>query len=292
MGQAKAYLRPSTIAEAVRALSAANGAARPLAGGTDIIVDVREGRRAVDLLVDIKAIPELLELDYQPSRGLRMGAAVPCYRLAEDPDLRRAYPGLVDAASLIGGVQIQSRATVGGNLCTSSPAADTAPALIALGATCVLAGPAGERRVPVERFFVGPRRNVLGDGELLIAIELPPPAPGAGSAYLRFIPRNEMDIAVVGVGVWLRLDGEVIVDARVGLGAVAPTPLLVGAAAEALVGQLATRERFEAAAAAARSAAAPITDMRGSERQRRHLAAVLTRRAIERAVERARESQL
>jgi carbon-monoxide dehydrogenase medium subunit len=291
VGQAKAYLRPTTIAEAVQLLSAANGAARPLAGGTDIIVDVREGRRAVDVLVDVKAIPELMTLDFHPSRGLRVGAAVPCYRLAEDPDIRRAYPGLVDAASLIGGVQIQSRASVGGNLCTSSPAADTAPALIALGATGVIAGPAGERRVPIERFFVGPRRNVLGDGELLVAIELPPPTPGAGSAYLRFIPRNEMDIAVVGAGVWLRLDGEIIADARVALGAVAPTPLLVAAAAEALIGQPATPDRFEAAATAARTAAAPITDMRGSERQRRHLAAVLTRRAIERAVERARESQ-
>lgn len=291
MGQAKRYLRPATIAEAVQALKEANGLGRPLAGGTDIIVDVREGRRVVDVLVDVKAIPELTMVDFDPARGLRIGAAVPCFRLSEDAMLRRAYPGLIDAASLIGGIQIQNRATLGGNLCTSSPAADSAPILLALGATCVIAGPDGERRVPLDRFFVGPRRNILGESDLLIALELPPPLPGAGSAYLRFIPRNEMDIAVVGAGVWLRVEGETIVDARVGIGAVAPTPLLVDAASRALIGRPATRETFEAAAAEARAAASPITDMRGSAHQRRHLIGVMTRRAIERAVERAREDQ-
>jgi carbon-monoxide dehydrogenase medium subunit len=230
-------------------------------------------------------------LDFDPARGLRFGAAVPCFRLSEDPAIRAAYPALVDATSLIGGVQIQSRATLGGNLCTSSPAADSAPALIALGATCVIVGPEGERRAPVERFFTGPRENILREGELLVALELPPPTSGAGSAYLRFIPRNEMDIAVVGAGAWVRLDGERIVDARLGLGAVAPTPLLVEAAARALRGNPATRETVEEAAAAARAAANPITDMRGSARQRVHLAGVIARRAIEKAIERARENQ-
>ncbi|GIW06767.1 MAG: oxidoreductase [Dehalococcoidia bacterium] len=291
MGQAKQYLRPSSIDEAVRALAAANGGGRALAGGTDIIVDVREGRRQVDLLVDLKAIPELTAIDVDGAGGARIGAATPCYRIAEDTRLRRAYPGLVDAASLIGGVQIQSRASLGGNICTSSPAADSAPILIALGATCVIAGPTGERRLPVEQFFTGPRQNVLQDGEIVVAIELPPPVPRSGSAYLRFIPRNEMDIAVVGAGVWIRLDGETIAEARVGLGAVAPTPLLVVEAGRALAGKPATRETFEAAAEAARAAAKPISDMRGSDRQRIHLAGVITRRAIETAVQRARESQ-
>ncbi|MFN8535503.1 MAG: xanthine dehydrogenase family protein subunit M [Dehalococcoidia bacterium] len=289
--QAKRYVRPATLAEAVSLLSEADGGGRALAGGTDIIVDVRENRRDVDVLVDIKAIPELTGLIFDPAEGLRIGAATPCYQIAEHPGVQASYPGLAEAAGLIGGVQIQSRASLGGNLGTSSPAADSAPALIALRAVCRIAGPAGERVVPVDQFFTGPRRNVLANGEILVELRLPPPRWGDSSAYLRFIPRNEMDIAVVGAGVWLRLEGETIAEARVALGAVAPTPILVEAAGAALAGKPATRESFEAAAEAARSAASPITDMRGSERQRVHLAGVLVRRAIERAVERAREKQ-
>jgi carbon-monoxide dehydrogenase medium subunit len=201
-----------------------------------------------------------------------------------------AYPGLIDAFSLIGGVQIQGRASVGGNLCNASPAADGIPALIAHGAICEIAGPAGRRTLPVEDLCVAPGRTTLGPGELLVALWVPPPAARFGAAYLRFIPRNEMDIAVVGAGVAVTLDagGERFVTAHIALGAVAPTPLPVPEAGAALAGQPVSPETIGAAAEIARAAARPIDDMRGTAAQRRHLAGVLTRRALERAVMRAR----
>ncbi len=181
------YAAPATIAEAVRLLADKGDRARILAGGTDLIVQLREGRRHVDLLVDIKHVPEVNELSYDPKQGLRLGAAVPCYRIYEDAAIAKAYPGLIDAVSLVGGIQIQSRASVGGNLCNSSPAADTVPALIALEAVAVIAGPRGQREVPVEQFCTGPGRNVLTAGEFLVSLRLPPPRPYAGASYLRFI---------------------------------------------------------------------------------------------------------
>ena len=266
--------------------------ARILAGGTDIIVQVREGRRSVDLLVDVKSIPELNELTFDPRQGLRIGAAVPCYQIAEHGDIAKAYPGLIDAVSLIGGVQIQSRASVGGNLCNASPAADTVPALIALETICMIAGPEGSREVPVEKFCTAPGRTVLIRGELLVNMRLSPPRPGSGAAYLRFIPRNEMDIAVVGAGVSLTLDTarKRCTGARVALAAVAPTPLLVPEAAAALVDGELSDVLLEKAARAARAAARPIRDMRGDVDYRRHLAGVLTRRALQTAIARAQGS--
>src|SRR5262249_42879576 len=157
----------------------------------DILVQVREDRRDVDLLVDVKNVPEANELAYDPRTGLRIGAAVPCYRIYEDAAIGKAYLGLVDAASLIGGIQIQSRASLGGNLCNASPAADTIPALIAHEAVCTIAGPEGTRSVPVEKFCTGPGRTVLGRGEFLVGFRLPPPPKNTGTFYLRFIPRNE-----------------------------------------------------------------------------------------------------
>jgi carbon-monoxide dehydrogenase medium subunit len=286
------YAAPRTIAEAVALLSEKGDRARMLAGGTDIIVQVREGRRALDLLVDAKTIPELNELAFDPRQGLRIGAAVPCYRIAEHPELAKIYPGLVDAAALIGGVQIQSRASLGGNLCNASPAADTIPALIAHEASCVIAGPEGTREVPVEKFCTAPGRTVLSRGELLVSLRLPAPRPASGAAYLRFIPRNEMDIAVVGAGVAVTLDGSRsrCIAARVALAAVAPTPLLVAEAGHALVDGELTDTLLEKAAQAARAAARPISDMRGDVDFRRHLAGVLTRRALQTAVTRARGS--
>src|SRR5262249_30158342 len=192
------YAAPKTLAEAVALLAGKEDRARVLAGGTDILVQVREGRRDPDLLVDVKHIPELNELTYEPKAGLRLGAAVPCYRVSEHPEVAAAYPGLIDAVALIGGVQIQSRASVGGNLCNASPAADTTPALIAHRAICVITGPKETREVPAEQFCTAPGRTVLARGELLVRVVLPPPGPRFGAAYLRFIPRNEMDIAVAG----------------------------------------------------------------------------------------------
>ncbi len=285
------YIAPKTLGEAVALLAEKGERARLLAGGTDILVQLREGRRDADWVVDVKHIAELNELSYDPRQGLRLGATVPCYRIAEHPDLRRAYPGLVDAASLIGGTQIQSRASVGGNLCNASPAADTIPALIACQAVCLLAGPEGRRELPVENFCTGPGRNALRRGELLVSLRLPPPVPGSGSAYLRFIPRNEMDIAVVGAGVAVALDESRTrcTAARIALAAVAPTPLLVPDAGEVLLGTLLSEEDLDRAASKARSAARPISDMRGDADYRRHLVGVLVKRSLTLAIARAKE---
>ena len=196
-----------------------------------------------------------------------------------------------DAAFLIGGIQIQSRASLGGNLCNASPAADTIPPLIAYQATCVVAGPNGRREVPVEQFCTAPGRTVLERSELLLSLVLPAPKPNSGAAYLRFIPRNEMDIAVVGAGVWVALDDSRTrcTAARVALAAVAPTPLLVPEAGQALVDGLISDKLIDKAAMLAQAAAKPISDMRGDADYRRHLVGVLTRRALHHAISRAKE---
>ncbi len=285
------YTAPTTIAEAAALFAEKGGRARALAGGTDIIVQVRENRRDLDLLVDLKNIPEVNDLTYDPARGVTLGAAVPCYRIAQHSEIARAYPGLVDAASLIGGVQIQSRASVGGNLCNASPAADSIPALIAHEAVAVIVVPTGMRSmIPVDKFCTAPGRTVLGKGEFLICLHLPPPKPFTGSAYLRFIPRNEMDIAVVGVGVALTLDESktACVAARIALGAVGPTPLLVLEAGAALTGSKLADGDLDRAATLAQKAAKPISDMRGDADYRRHLVGVLVKRAVRKAIERAK----
>jgi carbon-monoxide dehydrogenase medium subunit len=286
------YAAPKTISEAVSLLADKGDRARVLAGGTDLIVQLREGRRDADLVVDVKHVPEVNALDFDPRQGLRLGAAVPCYRICENQALARAYPGLVDAVALVGGVQIQGRASVGGNLCNASPAADTIPALIAAEAVCAIAGPSGARELPVEQFCTGPGRNAMRPAEMLVSIRLPPPRSHSGSAYLRFIPRNEMDIAVVGAGVSVTLDERRArcTAARVALAAVAPTPLLVPEAAAALVGSSLNEADFDKAANRAQSAARPISDMRGDAEYRRHLVGVLVKRALRTATARAREN--
>jgi CO/xanthine dehydrogenase FAD-binding subunit len=282
------YGAPVSVAEAVGLLTA-HPSARLLAGGTDLLVQLRAGRKETDLVVDAKRIPELNALHYDPAHGLTLGSAVPCYRIYRDKTVARAYPSLVEVASLIGGTQIQGRASIGGNLCNAAPSADSIPLLIALGATCHIAGPRGSRDVAVEEFCVAPGRTVLQPGELLVSIHLPPPAPHSGARYLRFIPRNEMDIAVAGVGVEVVLENGRFRSARVALAAVAPTPLYVREAGEALAGSPVDEASISAAAEIARKSARPITDMRGTSDYRSHLCAVLTRRALEAAVERARE---
>ena len=284
------YAAPTSLAQATALLEGARGTARVLAGGTDLIVQLREHLRDADLVVNIKKIPELMELSYSSQLGLRLGASVPCYRIYEHAEISVAYPALADAARIVGGWQIQSRASVGGNLCNSSPAADTIPALIALGAQCVIAGPKGLREVRAESFCTAPGRNVLQNGEILATIVVAPPVPFSGSAYERFIPRNEMDIAVAGAGSWVRLssDGTTIEQARIGLAAVAPTPLFAAEASQWLSGKPATAKNFELAGEFARKVAFPISDMRGTAEFRLHLVGVLTRRTLEKAVERAR----
>ncbi len=284
------YEAPVSLDEAVRILAENNGTTLPLAGGTDLIDHVRTGRVTADLIVDVKKIPELNVLEHSAD-GLRLGAAVPCYRIYGDKRIRSRYSAVSDAARIIGGIQIQNRASVGGNLCNSGPAADSIPAMIALGTVCVMTGPAGTREVPVEDFCTGKDQNVLQPGELLVELKFPPRPPHCGSHYRRFIPRNEMDIAVVGVGASVVLDdkGENFVSARIGLGAVAPTPLFARQASDLLAGQPVRDETITKAAEAARAIATPIDDMRGTKEFRLHLTGVLTERVLKKAVERAKE---
>jgi carbon-monoxide dehydrogenase medium subunit len=283
------YAAPRSLAEATALLARANGSARILAGGTDILVQLREHLKDADLVVDVKRIPELMELSFDARQGLRLGASVPCYRIYENAEISAAYPALAEAARIVGGWQIQSRASVGGNLCNSSPAGDTIPPLYVHDARCVVVGPGGSREVPAREFCTGPGRNVLRPGEMLATILIPPPAPKSGSAYERFIPRNEMDIAVVGVASWVRLnpDGETIAEARIALGAVAPTPRLATDASRWLAGKPATEDTFARAGELARQTASPIGDMRGTAEFRVHLVGVLTKRTLARAVARA-----
>jgi carbon-monoxide dehydrogenase medium subunit len=284
------YAAATSIDEAVGLLAARGDKAKILAGGTDILVQLREGLRDADLIVDIKKIPELTTLSYDSRRGLSLGASVPCYRVYGDAKICAAYPALVDAARIIGGWQIQSRGSIGGNLCNSSPAADSIPALIALAAKCLIAGPDGRRSVPVAQFCTAPGRNVLRRGELLVALEFPPPVAHEGSRYLRFIPRNEMDIAVVGAGAWVRLNakGDTIEAARLGLAAVAPTPLATVEVDGWLAGKPASEATFAEAGNRARALAKPISDMRSPAEYRVHVVGVMAARALAGATERAR----
>lgn len=285
--QALKYQRATTLDQAVQLLADSGPAGHVLAGGTDIIVQARARSVDVDLLVDVKGIPELSQLAYDAATGLTIGAALPCYRIYADADVQQHYPALVDSTSLIGGTAIQGRASIGGNLCNASPSADAIPTMIVLEGTATIAGPNGARDVPVEDFCTGPGQSVLQPGEVLVSIHFPPPAADSGARFLRFIPRNEMDIAVVNSASALRFDGDTVSWARVAVGAAAPTPLLVAAAADALVGQPLTDDSIAAAATAAREATSPIDDMRGTIKQRRHLAAVLTERTLRGAAERA-----
>ncbi|MBM3945153.1 MAG: xanthine dehydrogenase family protein subunit M [SAR202 cluster bacterium] len=282
------YERPSTVAEAVKILSKHGEKARAFAGGTDILVQLRGGRRAVDVLVDSKGIAELNELSFDPKKGLTVGAAVPCYKIYGDKKIAAAYPGLIDSATIIGGIQIQGRASLGGNLCNAAPSADGIPAMIAYNGVATIAGPKGRRKVNVEDFCTAPGKTVLKPGELLVSINFPAPPKGFGANYIRFIPRNEMDIAVAGAGVSVLVANGKVKEARVTLSAVAPTPLFVKAAGDAMKGKAADAKAIQAAADAASKAAKPITDMRGTAEFRTHLCEVLTRRALETAIKRAK----
>ncbi len=288
-----AYEAPGSIDEAVALLDKHGDRARPIAGGTDVLVQARANRWDLDAIVDVKNIPELTQISHYPDGSVSIGAAVPCYQIYEDQKIRDSFPGIIDAVEMIGGIQIQSRASLGGNLCNSSPSADGICPLIAYNAVCHIAGPGGDddhRDVAVEDFCTGPGSNVLGRGEILVSLVLPNPGANFGAAYERFIPRNEMDIAVAGAGVSVKLNdaGDTFEAARVALAAVAPVPLVVPAAEAALVGNPVNDATIEAAAAAAADAASPISDMRGTIDQRKHLSGVLARRMINKAVERAR----
>ena len=285
------FASPHSVREAVELLNDANGSARVLAGGTDLLVQLRGGRfDDVNLVVDGKNIPELNEITYDPEGGLTLGAAVPCHRIYGNAAIARAYPGLIDAATLIGGTQIQGRASFGGNLCNSTPSGDSIPAMIAHSAVANIEGPDGSRQVAVEDFCTGPGSNVLGRGEMLVSISFPAPSSGFGANYMRFIPRNEMDIAVAGAGTSVVLENGNIKSARVALAAVAPTPLYVSAIGDAIAGKPANEETLAEAGQMAKDAASPITDMRGTIEYRKHLCDVLTRRSLQIAIDRAKEN--
>ncbi len=284
------YASPTSLSEALDILAKDGDRTRALAGGTDILVQLRARRRQPDILLNVKSIPELNELSYDASSGLTIGAAVECYKIYEDAAVKEHYAALVDCTSIIGGIQIQGRASVGGNLCNAAPSADSIPALIAYGATANIAGPKGTRSVPVEDVCTRPGQTILGADELLVSVSVPAPAANSGARYIRFIPRNEMDIAVVGAGVSVELDGDTIKSARVSLASVAPTPLFVTEAGDALAGQAISDEAIRKASGLAQAAAKPITDMRGTIEFRTHLCEVLTRRALNTAIERAKEA--
>ncbi len=285
------FKSPNSVEEAVDLLNDADGKARVLAGGTDLLVQLRGGRfDDVNLVVDGKNIPELNELTYNSEDGLTLGAAVPCYRLYGNAEISRAYPGLIDSASLIGGTQIQGRASFGGNLCNATPSADSIPAMIAHSAVANVAGPNGNRQIAVEDFCTGPGSNALERGEMLVSISFPAPTGGFGANYMRFIPRNEMDIAVAGAGTSVVLDNGNIKSARVALAAVAPVPLFVTAINDAIAGKPANEDTLAEAGQIAKDAAMPITDMRGTIEYRKHLCDVLTRRSLQIAIDRAKEN--
>jgi CO/xanthine dehydrogenase FAD-binding subunit len=287
MPPSMSYTAPSTIDEAVRALAGASGLAKPLSGGTDLLVQLRTGRTKPALIVDTKRIPGMIGIR-EESGGFVIGASTPSALLNEHPSLKKMWPGVVEAAKLIGSTQIQGRATLAGNLCNASPAADSVPAMIAARVTCVIAGPGGQREVPVEAICTGPGRTSLAKGEFIVAFKLPQQKPRSADAYLRFIPRTEMDIAVVGCGINLTLDGSgVCTEARVALGAVAPTAVLVPDAVKALIGKKLDDATLEALDDAARKACKPIDDKRGTIDYRTKIAGVLARRVAAIAFQRA-----
>jgi carbon-monoxide dehydrogenase medium subunit len=281
------YLAPKTLDEAVKAFAAAAGAGRILAGGTDLLVQMRNGVVTPGTIVDIKKIAELTTIEETAGGGFRIGAAVSGATLRDHAKLRKAWPGVVEAANLIGSTQIQSRATAGGNLCNGSPAGDSVPAMVAAGAIVTIQGPKGRRELAVEKVPKGPGRLNLEPGEIVVAFTLPPRPKGSSDAYLRMIPRTEMDIAVVGCGVSLTLDKGTCTAARVGLGAVAPTVLLVEDAAKALIGSKLDEAALAKAAAACSAACRPIDDKRGTIVYRTKVAGVLLRRTTLIAAERA-----
>jgi len=281
------FTAPTTVDEAVRMLAGSAGLAKPLSGGTDLLVQLRSGRMRPEAIVDVKRIPGLIGIREESDKFV-VGAATPGSVVFENEAMQKAWPGIVEGLDLIGSQQIQGRASLGGNLCNASPAADSVPAMIAAQATCVIAGPNGRRTAPVEAIVTGPGRTSLDKGEFIVEFYIPKPKPHQSDAYLRFIPRTEMDIAVVGCAVNVTLDGSgVCNDARVVLGAVAPTQVVCEEAAKVLIGHRLDEPTLAALDTAAGHACNPITDKRGTIEYRIKVAGVLARRAAKIAFERA-----
>jgi aerobic carbon-monoxide dehydrogenase medium subunit len=284
------YVAPRTLDEAIGAFAAAGSAARILAGGTDLLVQMRSGMVRPGLIVDIKNVAEMTGIEQTADGGFRIGAAVSGARLAEHKTFGKVWPGVLEGINLIGSKQVQGRASAGGNLCNASPAGDSVPGMIAAGAVVTIQGPNGRRELPVEKVPAAPGRTNLTPGEIVVSFALPPRPAGSSDAYLRMIPRTEMDIAVVGLGVSLTLKDGVCAAARVGLGAVAPIALLVDAAGKALVGSRLDDKALEAASEACRAACKPIDDKRGTIAYRIKTAGVLLKRTAVIAADRAKRN--
>jgi carbon-monoxide dehydrogenase medium subunit len=282
------YAAPTTVDDAVKLLAGASGLAKVLSGGTDLLVQLRSGRLKPDLIVDTKHIPGIIGIRQEANGGFVIGAATPGAVVEAHAGMRAAWPGVVEALDLIGSTQVQGRCSLAGNLCNASPAADSVPALYAAGAVAVVVGGKGRREVPVEQIPAGPGRTNLAKDEFILEFRLPPRPPRSGDAYLRFIPRTEMDIAVVGCGISVTLDANgVCTAARCALGAVAPTVLLVKPMADVLVGHKLDADTLAKLDAAAQAAAKPISDKRGTVEYRTKVSGVLARRVAAIAFDRA-----
>jgi len=280
------YVAPTTVSDAVKILAAASGPTRVMSGGTDLLVQLRSGRLKPELIVDTKKIPGIIGISGSAAEGFTIGAATSGALLSEHAGLVAAYPGVVEATNLIGSTQIQGRASLAGNLCNASPAADSVPAVIVVGGTVTIAGPAGPRTAPVESIVTGPGRTSLAKGEFIVSFHLPALKAKTADAYLRFIPRTEMDIAVVGCGVSVTLDDSgVITAAKISLGAVAPTQVMVDASC--IIGTKLDDAALAKLDAAARAVCNPIDDKRGTIEFRTKVAGVLARRTAAIAVARA-----
>jgi carbon-monoxide dehydrogenase medium subunit len=278
---------PGSVDECVKALATHGAGARTVAGGTDLLPQMKNGVVKPAVVIDLSGVAALKGVASANGSGLRVGACATARELELNADVRKRFAGLADGAALVGSVQVRNLATVGGNLCNAAPSADMAPPLMALDAEAVIAGPKGERRVPLTAFFKGVRQTVLGADELLVAFVVPAPAAGSGGSYIRHTPRRELDIAVVGVASQVTIQNGRCVKARIALASVAPTPVMATAAQQALEGQALTPELIERAAGLAVDAAKPISDQRGSAEFRKHLVRVLTRRTLTAALARA-----
>lgn len=278
---------PTTVEECLRALAERGPDARVVAGGTDLLPQLKNGVLRTECVIDLTGVSQLGQLARANGSGLRIGAAVTARTLERDHGVNAAYPAIAESGALVGSVQVRNLATLGGNLCNAAPSADMAPPLLALDAEAVIAGPQGTRRVPFASFFLGVRRTVLAPGELLVEIAVPHPGAHSGGNYRRHTPRRELDIAVVGVASQLTLSKGICTKARIALAAVAPTPVRATGAERLLEGHPVTTELIERAARAAVEAARPISDQRGSADFRRHLVQVLTRRTLTTALARA-----
>ena len=286
------YKLPTSLNELTDMLSHDEHTARLLAGGTDLVVAMRGGRITPEVVIDTKRVEEMNELSFN-DHTMILGASVTCRTVCRNPQVIKNFPALIDCATLIGGTQIQNRATLGGNLCNAAPSADTIPTLIVLKAQAHICGPHGSRHVPVEEFCTGPGQTILEPNEILVSFSIPLPHENEGAFFIRFIPRNDMDIAIANAAASIVIDsnGETIIQGRVAIGAVAPTPLYVSDVEAVLSGRAITDEVIAQVADIARQAAKPITDMRGTVDQRKHLTHVLVRRALKGAVNRARGTQ-